>query len=29
MTTLPPDSVVGMWVTGDGYIRQKLLTNGR
>ena len=29
MASLPPESVVGMWVTADGYIRQELLPNGR
>lgn len=29
MTDTPPASVVGMWVTADGYIRQELLPNGR
>lgn len=29
MTETPPTSVVGMWVTADGYIRQELLPNGR
>lgn len=29
MTDAPPTSVVGMWVTADGYIRQELLPNGR
>ena len=25
----PPHPYVGMWVTGDGHIRQELLANGR
>jgi hypothetical protein len=29
MTSTPPVTAVGMWVTADGYIRQELLTNGR
>ena len=29
MTNAPPASVVGMWVTADGYIRQQLLPDGR
>lgn len=29
MASSPPEAVVGMWVTADGYIRQELLPNGR
>ncbi|APH54191.1 Hypothetical protein GbCGDNIH9_8460 [Granulibacter bethesdensis] len=29
MASSPIGSVVGMWVTADGYIRQELLPNGR
>ena len=29
MASIAPASVVGMWVTADGYIRQELLPNGR
>lgn len=29
MTDTPPASVVGMWVTADGYIRHEFLPNGR
>ena len=29
MENRTPASVVGMWVTADGYIRQELLPNGR
>ena len=27
--TISPHPYVGMWVTGDGHIRQELLPNGR
>ena len=29
MTNTSPASVVGIWVTADGYIRQELMTDGR
>lgn len=29
MATTPSDTIVGMWVTADGYIRQELLPDGR
>lgn len=29
MTDTLPASVIGIWVTADGYIRQELLPNGR